>query len=264
MTYLFPVEVAGLLPVDGLKRRQPFLLLGGQDYNRGILPECSVPQPDELSQQMEQPPLYLPCRRLFRLALFGVCQPRPGNVVVFASRKSFAQVAADLAEQIVEPLAALPHQLDVGGIAQMTLITGGVTQTQILVLQKRSPSVIQYLLLPDDVKCRSQTVADGTDNPAVPYRVRRIDEYAAEHLHMNVAVEHLDQSVIREAGIGFQKHQCDLALAGKHRPVALRMPFGEMRRQLGRHLLQRQLGINAPELTAHNTFPIFLQKIVLA
>lgn len=203
MTYLFPVEVVGLLPVDGFERRQPFLLLSGQDYNRGILPECFVPQPDELSQQMEQPPLYLPCRRFFRFALFGVCRPRSGNVVVFASRKSFAQVAADLAEQIMEPLTALPHQLDIGGIAQMTLIGGSVTQTQILVFQKRSPSVIQYLLLPDDVKCRSWMVADGTDNPAVPYRVRRIDEHAAEHLHMDVAVEHLDRSVIREAGIGF-------------------------------------------------------------
>ena len=128
MTYLFPVEVVGLLPVDGLERHQPFLLLGGQDYNRGILPECLVPQPDELSQQMEQPPLYLPGRRFFRFALFGVCQPRPGNVVVFASGKSFTLSAADLTEQLMEPLAALPHQLDVGWIAQLALVTGGVTQ----------------------------------------------------------------------------------------------------------------------------------------
>lgn len=72
--------------------------------------------------------------------------------------------------------------------------------------------------------------ADGTDNSAVPYRVRRIDEHTAEHLHMYVTIEHLDQTVIREAGVGFQKHQCDFALAGEHRPVTLRMPFGKMRR----------------------------------
>ena len=96
------------------------------------------------------------------------------------------------------------------------------------------------------------------------YRVCRIDEHTAEHLHMDVTVEHPDRTVIRVAGVGFQKRQCDFALAGKHRPVALRMPLGKMRRQLGRHLLQRQLDINAPELTAHKTFPIFLQKIVLA
>lgn len=165
-------------------------------------------------------------------------------------------------QQIVEPGYALPHQFYVGRIAQMTLIAGGIAQTQILIFEQRFPVPEKDALLPYDVEFGSQSVAYGADYLAVLYRIRRINENAAEHLHVNVAVEHFHQTIVRQPSVRLEEHQSHLTLWREHGRIALRMLFGEMRRQFPGHLLEWKHGMNAPEFANGEALAVFLQKIV--
>ena len=89
----------------------------------------------------------------------------------------------------------------------------------------------------------------------------RVNENSAEHLHVDVAVEHLDQSVIRLAGVGFEEHQRDFPLWRKHRGIALRMLFRKCRCELFCHLLQGKHGMEATEFTRFKALAIFLHQI---
>lgn len=103
----------------------------------------------------------------------------------------------------------------------MALVAGGVAYAQVLVLQQPFPFLIQQALLPDDVERRCQTVAYGADDLAVPDGIGRIDEDTAEHLHVDAAVEHLDQSVVRQPRVRLEKHQRNFTFGRKHGFVAL-------------------------------------------
>ena len=100
--------------------------------------------------------------------------------------------------------------------------------------------------------CVSRRTADG---------MVRVNENSAEHLHVDVAVEHLDQSVIRLPGVGFEEHQRDFPLWRKHRGIALRMLFRKCRCELFCYLLQGKHGMEATEFTRFKALAIFLHQI---
>ena len=60
----------------------------------------------------------------------------------------------------------------------------------------------------------SQTAADGTD--AVPDGVWEGNEHAVEHMPVQVAVEHLHRTLIRQVRVWTESHQCDFPLYGEH------------------------------------------------
>ena len=162
----------------------------------------------------------------------------------------------------MQPLAAFPHQLYVGRIPQMTFIACGVAHAQVLDLQHRVPFLVKYALLPDDVEPGCQPVTDGADNLSVLYRTRRVYQHTAEHLHVYAAVEHFNQSIVRQSRIWLEEHQRYLAIGREHRSVSPGMLLGKMRRKFIRHLLERKQGADASELADGKALAIFFQKIV--
>ena len=96
----------------------------------------------------------------------------------------------------MKPLARFPKQFDVGGKAQMAIVTCGIGKTPIKVIQITFPLVEQYFLKLIDVKILCQPVADGTHNFAILYGGAWVNQHTAEHLHVQIAIEHFDQPVI--------------------------------------------------------------------
>lgn len=88
-------------------------------------------------------------------------------------------------------------------------------------------------------------------------------ELRAEYLHVDVGIEHFHQPIIRCCQIRLQEHQCYLPFGRKHRLLALRMLFGQMRTQSPGQLLNRKTAANATKLAYFKTFTIFLQNIKL-
>ena len=115
-------------------------------------------------------------------------------------------------------------------------------------------------MLLDDVERRSQTVADGTDDFAVFNRTRRVDEDSAEHLHVEAAIEHLHQAVVRQPGVGLEEHQRHLTLGREHGRIALRMLLWKMRCQFFGHLLERKHGMDASEFADGEALTKFFRK----
>ena len=147
-------------------------------------------------------------------------------------------------------------------ISKMTFEAGGVAHAQFLVCKQRLPLLRADTLLSDHIERRRKAVAYRADNLAVLYGSGRVDKYAAEHLHVDAAVEHLYESVVRQTCIGLQEHQRNLALGREHRSVALWMLLRKMRCQFFRHFLQRKQGMDASELAYSEALAIFFQKIV--
>ena len=141
------------------------------------------------------------------LALLGICKPGLGYIIILASWHTLRQEPAFGREQVMQPFAALPKQLDVCRETEITLVAGRIRQAQVLVLKTVFPFGVQYALKAVYVKKRSKTVADGTYYLAVLDRVGWVYQHAAEHLHMDASVKHLYQAVIGQTRIWLEEHK---------------------------------------------------------
>lgn len=124
--HFLSAEVVGLLAVYFSDCQDTFVLLSSHGDHRSVPAAQTVPLSDELAQQRKQPALHFACDRLLRLTLFGVCEPSLGHFIVFAAGQAFTLLSTSLVQQSVQSFATFPHQLDVGRIAQMTLIADGI------------------------------------------------------------------------------------------------------------------------------------------
>ena len=140
--HFLSVVVVGLLAVHLFYGGDAFMLLGTQDNQRGILAAQAVPKSDDFTKQVEKPLLHPACGRFPGFALFGVCKAGLVDIAIFTARQPLALFPAYLLQKRIQPLAAFPHQLDVGRISKMTFVAGGVAHAQILVFKQRLPLLI--------------------------------------------------------------------------------------------------------------------------
>ena len=258
---MLPTEMAVLLVKHMAACRQPLVLLCGQKNQSSRELVESVPFPQKFFQQMQQSAHELTGLGLAGLALFGVCQTRFVDIMVFTTRHRLSHHTGFLHQKAIHPFTAFPQQLDVGGIPEMALITGGIGKEHVLVGQFRTPLPVQELLASLDVKIRGKTVADGAHYLSVLYWIRRIYENPAEHLHVQAAIEHLYQSVIRQTRIRLEKHQCNLAFRGEDRLVPTGILPGHPPSDLIGNLPERQKFMDTTKLTEFKALTIFLKKI---
>ena len=194
------------------------------------------------------------------LALLGICKPGLGYIIILASGHTLRQEPAFGREQVMQPFAALPKQLDVCRETEITLVAGRIRQAQVLVLKTVFPFGVQYALKAVYVKKRSKTVADGTYYLAVLDRVGWVYQHAAEHLHMDASVKHLYQAVIGQTRIWLEEHKRNFTF----RREQWLFPAGTLVAstcELCCQLLDGKLGMDTPKFAFCKAITVVLQKI---
>lgn len=182
---LLVLEQIPLLAVHGGYGHEPLLLLGIQADACAVALAQPRPLDAQCGEQVQQPAQQLAGGGLLVAALLGVGQSGLVHIIILVAWLALAQFLAPLLQQGVQPVAALPQQLDVGREAQVALIARGVGQAQVQVAQRWLPALEQYPLQRPEVHHRGQTLADCANDLAVLDRIGRVDENAAEHLHVD-------------------------------------------------------------------------------
>ena len=200
-----------------------FLFAGQADVRREAAAERAS-LASQLAQERKQPSKHFFGGLLLGLALFGVRQTGLGHVIELVARLLLLQRLAGGRHEGMQPVATFPQQLDIRRIAEQAFVTGGVGQAAVKAGEAALPTVEEHTLHFLYVQDGDQPVADGADNLAVLQGLGGVDEYTAEHLHVQVPVEHFHKAVVRKPGVGTQEHQGHLPLDGEQGLATLGAP----------------------------------------
>jgi hypothetical protein len=159
----------------------------------------------------------------------------------------------------VKPVVALPKQFDVRGIVQVALVTSDIHQALIQVGKASFPLVKQYFLQLLNIDMPGEAVADGAYDFPILDRMGRVYGYSAEHQHVQVAVEHFYEGIVRHTDVWLKEHQRYLPFGWKQGLVALLFLRGHPPSYSEGKLLLPDM----TQFALEETFTVSLQKIKL-